>query len=204
MPGLSLHEQGETMGTTVRRLVLVKHAETLLLPEVIPSRWRLTEAGVAQCVPLAERLRPLGLDVLVTSAEDKAVETGHLVGRQLRIPVEAALDLHEHDRSNVRLVAREQFEEHMRAFFDRPSELVYGMESADDTHDRFRNAVERVCRENAGRSVGIVSHGTVIALLVGRASGLGEFDLFRRLATPSYVVVDPVTFRAEEVVSPAV
>jgi broad specificity phosphatase PhoE len=184
-----------------RKLILIKHAESLLTPEVTAERWQLTDRGRAQCVPLAERLRTYAPSNIIASTEPKAIETGQIISRQLKVPFETELGLHEHDRSNVPLVPREMFEEEMRRFFSTPHELVYGLESAEEARNRFAAAVTRVLREYPEGTIAIVTHGTVIALLLAAANGRDVFQLWKELGTPSFAVVDPGNWRIETLVA---
>lgn len=183
-----------------RQLILVKHAQTLLTPEVTAEGWPLSPAGRAQCLPLAERLAGKQPARVVASTELKAIETGQIIARQLKIPFETALGLHEHDRSNVPLVPRERFEEQMRQFFESPHEIVYGLESADEAYDRFHIAVVKVLREHPAGTLALVTHATVMALLLARNNGRAAFELWRGLASPSFALVDAATFALREIV----
>ena len=184
-----------------RTLLLIKHAETQLTPEVTAERWTLTDRGRAQSRLLAERLRSYAPAIIVASAEPKAIETGQLVAAHLKIPLDTELGLHEHDRSNVPLVAREEFEAHMKAFFADPHALVYGNETAYEAHRRFSLAVTKVLRENPAGTIGIVAHGTVMALLLAGPNQRDVFEFWRSLTTPCVVVVDTGSWRIQTLIT---
>jgi broad specificity phosphatase PhoE len=186
---------------TPRKLILIKHAESLLTAEVTAERWQLTDRGRAQCLSLADRLAPHAPSIIVASAEPKAIETGQILARRLKLPFETELGLHEHDRSNVPLVPREMFEEEMRRFFANPHEQVYGLESAEEARSRFAAAVTRVCREYPEGNLAIVTHGTVIALLLAAPNNRDVFELWKQLSTPSFAVVDPANGLISELVT---
>ncbi len=78
-------------------LVLVKHSLPTVLDRVPASSWRLSPAGAARCVALAERLRAFDARAIASSIEPKAVETATLVGQELDLPVDIVEGLHEHD-----------------------------------------------------------------------------------------------------------
>ena len=184
-----------------RSVILIKHAEAVLTAEVTAEHWQLSDRGRQQCLPLADRLAPHSPSIILSSTEPKAIETGQLISRRLKLPFDTALGLHEHDRSNVALVPREHFEQEMRRFFINPHDLVYGRESAEETKSRFLASVARVCRENPAGNLGLVTHGTVIALLLAAANQRDPFDLFRQLATPSFAIVEPGTWRIQTLVT---
>jgi len=184
-----------------RPLILIKHAAPTLVAEVTAEHWQLSEAGRAQCVPLANRLRPHALTSIIASTEVKAIETGQLVARQLGLPFDTGLGLHEHDRSNIPLVPRDEFEAHMADFFANPMDLLYGCETAHEAQSRMRNAVDRTLREYPADTLGIVTHGTVMALLLAGPNHLDPFQLWLQLSTPSFAVVTTPDLLIRELVT---
>ena len=185
----------------MRKLILIKHAAPEVVPGAPPEQWRLSERGRLLCAPLAEAVRPHGPAVVVASTEPKAAETGESVASALGVPFETAPGLHEHDRSNVPHMPSREFISAMELFFRRPQERVLGRESADAAEARFREAVTRVLDAHPVGNVAVVSHGTVIALLVAKASGQGPFRLWRELGLPSFVVLRLPEMAVEQTVA---
>jgi broad specificity phosphatase PhoE len=173
----------------MRRLILIKHAPPEVVPGVAPDEWKLSERGRALCTPLAEAVRPHSPTVVVSSTESKAAETGELLASLLSVPFETASGLHEHDRSNVPHMPSREFISAMELFFRRPGERVLGRETADEAEARFREAVMRVLAAHPHGNVAVVSHGTVIALLVAKATRQSPFRLWRELGLPSFLVL---------------
>ena len=170
-------------------LVLVKHS----LPEIepaVPSReWHLSEEGRARSRILAEKLDQYDLDVIVSSNEPKAIETAGISARRLNVPVEVIKGLHEHERSNVGFLEKERFEPSIARFFSRPTELVFGEETADAAYDRFSKAVHGLSDRFMQANVALVTHGTVLSLFVSRTSALEPFSTWKRLGLPSFIVL---------------
>jgi broad specificity phosphatase PhoE len=173
----------------MRKLILVKHAAPQVVPGVPPEKWALSDQGKHRCGPLAEALRAYQPEIVVSSLEPKADETGELVAGHLTLPFEAVEGLHEHDRSNVPHLPSREFISLMELFFRRPAERALGRESADEALRRFEAAVERVLADHEDRNVAIVSHGTVIALFVAKHGGGKAFDLWRQMGLPSFRVL---------------
>jgi broad specificity phosphatase PhoE len=173
----------------MRKLILIKHAAPEVVPGVPPEEWALSDRGRATCSPLAEAVRPHGPAVVVSSTEPKASETGQLLASLLGVPFETAPGLHEHDRSNVPHMPSREFISQMELFFRRPGERVLGRETADEAEARFREAVTRVLAAHPAGNVAVVSHGTVMALLVAKAAKQSAFRLWRELGLPSFVVL---------------
>lgn len=174
----------------MRKVILIKHPPPEVVPGVPPERWTLSEKGRALCLPLADKLAAHEPAVVISSEEPKAAETARLVAEDLGVPWRTAPGLHEHDRSNVPHLRSGEFISMVELFFRKPSELVLGRETADEARDRFEAAVLRAAAEHPEGNVAIVSHGTVIALLLGYRNGRTPFEVWRAMGLPSYAVLD--------------
>lgn len=173
----------------MRKLILVKHASPQVLPGEPPERWPLSEAGRAACEALAETLREHAPSFVVTSEETKAAETGQIVAQRLGVPHHTAPDLHEHDRSDVPQLPTPQFISMMELVFRRPSQLVLGRETAVAALSRFESALDEALAERAEGNVVVVSHGTVIALLLEKHGAGRAFEIWRKMKLPSFAVL---------------
>jgi broad specificity phosphatase PhoE len=173
-----------------RCLILVRHSLPEIVPSVRASQWHLSEEGRRRCEGLAERLAAYEPDVIVTSLEPKAIETGQIVARVLGIPCETAPNLHEHERpKEEHFGSREQFEAQVSCLFEHPGELIFGNETADEAHDRFASAIGNVLQTHHSGNLAVVTHGTVLTLFVARAAGIEPVPFWRRLGLPAFVVL---------------
>jgi broad specificity phosphatase PhoE len=179
-------------------LILIRHSQSQPQPEHPASQWPLTEAGRRRCIALAERLSAYAPDVIVTSRERKAGETGALTVARLGIPSLAADGLHEHLREHVGWLPNPAFEQAVAAFFTRPDELVFGEETAGQAGARFDAAVRDVLADHPGQNVAIVSHGTVITLFVAQHAGIAPLPFWKRLGMPAMVVLSQPDLRLLE------
>ena len=182
------------------RLTLLKHS----LPQietVVPAReWQLSSEGRVRAVTLAQRLSQHDPDVVVTSPEPKATQTGEIVASSLEVPLHAVDGLHEHDRRDVGFLEKALFERSIADLFSRPNELVLGNETADAAYTRFSTAIGEILRKFAQRSVVAVTHGTVISLFVSRIANMDPFELWERLGLPSWVVLTHPELAVVEIV----
>jgi len=184
------------------QLILIKHASPQVVPGIPPEQWCLSESGRASSPRLAAALRPLAPSVVVASEEPKASETGELLARELSVPFHTAPNLHEHDRSNVPHLHSGEFISLMEVLFRRPSQLVLGKETASGALKRFRNALDDVVEQHGAgeRAVAVVSHGTVIALLLEQLGDHRGFDVWRAMKLPSFAVLRLPAWSVERVV----
>ena len=89
----------------------------------------------------------------------------------------------------------------IRRLFAAPNELVLGHETAAAALARFEQAVKVAIDDAPDPNVVIVSHGTVISLLVARRSGLDPMELWMGLTTPCYLVLELPSFNLLDIVS---
>ena len=169
------------------KLILIRHS----LPEVdtgVPANmWRLSCEGRRLCMSLARQLSRRAIDSVISSTEPKAVETGEMLAHSLGKPFRSVEGLHEHDRSDVGYFHDvEAFDEAVQSLFERPSEPVFGRETADEAHQRFSDTLEDSIRTFEGRSLAVVAHGTAISLYVARMTGA---DPLRIMEAPEYALV---------------
>jgi broad specificity phosphatase PhoE len=165
------------------------------------SQWVLSTEGRRRCQSLAKHVATYEPAAIIASEEPKAVETGQIVARILGLPFETALGLHEHKRAVVRdLDSPDTFQAQVAAFFERPGELVLGFETADQAHARFTQALSRILERHSAGNLAIVSHGTVMTLLIARANHLDPLPFWRNLGLPASAVLSLPDLKLVEVV----
>ncbi len=174
----------------VRSLILVKHSLPRVLEDVPAREWKLSDEGRARASALAEKLMGYRPEVIVSSLEPKARETASILAENLGLEYQILDRLHEHDRSSSPHYSNEEFQKLIREFFERPAELVFGNETADQALERFRRAVNSVLNSHQDKVVAIVAHGTVISLYVSWLAGCDGYELWKELGLPSFVVLD--------------
>jgi broad specificity phosphatase PhoE len=86
----------------------------------------------------------------------------------------------------------------MELLFRRPKERVLGRESAAEALRRFESAVDSVLREYPEGNVAVVSHGTVLALMLAQHLDQAPFTLWRQLGNPSFAVLSVPGFELVE------
>lgn len=171
-------------------LILIRHSLPAVV-EGLPAReWILSEEGRARAQRLAGRLREYRPEILVSSVEPKARQTAEIIAAELGLELSIEDGLHEHDRSGSAYLSGDGFQTAVREFFEKPDELVFGNETADQAHMRFDQAVKSILNYPGYRTIAIVAHGSVISLLVSRLMGISGISFWRELGLPSFVVID--------------
>jgi broad specificity phosphatase PhoE len=173
-----------------KHLILVKHSVPEIQQDRPANTWKLSEQGRLRAHRLAEELADFAPEMIVASREPKAKETADIVARHLRLNVQITPDLHEHDRSNVPYLSHDAFQTSIYEFFQRPDQLAFGRETADQAYTRFYQAVHSLLVENKNKTIIMVTHGTVLSLFVARLTGSSALELWNRLGLPSFVAMD--------------
>jgi broad specificity phosphatase PhoE len=174
----------------MKYLILVKHSMPEIIENIPGREWKLSDQGKTLAQGLAERLRSYQPDVIISSIEPKAVETAEIIAQALGLTTQIVADLHEHERSKTTFLPGGVFQLAIQEFFDKPDQLVFGDETANQAHQRFSNTVYSIVGKFINQTIVIIAHGTVISLFVSRLTGTSGFSLWSELGLPSLVVLD--------------
>jgi broad specificity phosphatase PhoE len=170
------------------RILLVRHGEAYVNlphpPDVSPdSLDHLTPQGLTQADVVADRLR--GDHVLVvTSPAGRACETAASISARLYTGIPPAID----DAfaplppgvGGAMMMSGPGLA--MRGPTTQPAP---GMAAGDGGIDRARQAIDALAREHPGQTIVIVTHGDVIAGLLGHGIPVGSFAELDAAAQPN-------------------
>lgn len=174
------------------RIILVRHSTPAVDASAAPAEWRLSTEGRARAADLAGELRSLRPQAVLTSPERKARETAEVIVGTLGLASARIVPgLREHDNGGAPWMDHKAFQRSVADLFARPAERVFGAETADQAYERFAAALDALPRPGHGASTVVVSHGRVIALFVARQRSVDAYELWRRLTTPWFTVLDP-------------
>lgn len=168
-------------------VLLVRHGTTPTTGKILPGRARglhLAESGKEQARRVAERVAELGtIAAIYSSPLERARETASPIARALGKPVRIERGLLECDfgdwtgQSLRRLMKKPEWATVQRA----PSMFRFPHgESFVEMQTRMVDAIDRIRRRHAGKTVVCVSHADPIKALVAHATGT-PLDLFQRL-----------------------
>lgn len=174
------------------RLILIRHAEPVNDTSKPASDWPISDAGRQDGRRLGRELAPLGIGTIISSREPKSVGTSEEVAAELGLRFAVAPDLHEHERDRRDWLGDDAWHELLRNFFDNPSTLVFGNETAAEALDRFSSGLEQAILSHyrGDGTIAVVSHGTVISLFAARHLGQPPYSIWKSLQMPDYVELD--------------
>ncbi len=173
----------------MRKLIIIRHSQSKVDQNVPPYQWGLTEEGRARCVPLAAKLAVHNPGIIITSDEPKAQETGEIVAQELSLPILTVANIHEHRREGGDTMNLEKFLGKIRDLFENPERCVFGLESAQQSLERFSGAVQSIMADYQDQNVGIVTHGTVMSLYYGFLTDTDPYQFWCQLGLPAFYTV---------------
>ena len=135
------------------------------------------------------------VDLVIASHEPKAVGTGRVLAKSLGARMQVGADLEEHHRDRTALMPEADWHRTIKRFFENPSVLLFGQETGDEARRRFERGLRAAQAEHAGKRLAVVSHATVITLLLAGPNGVAPFELWRTLRMPEAVVVEADSLR---------
>lgn len=175
-----------------RHVMLVRHAMPILIPEQPAGSWPLGDEGRAQAFDLGERLLPFAPDLVVTSIERKARETGDAIAAGLALERHIVDGFHEQGGDTVPFIDDpDELRATVERHFDLSDRAVLGAETSRDAAKRFKTALDRVVRQFPMAQLPVVvSHGRIMAAFLGQLTGRDPWDIWRELALPDLFQVD--------------
>ncbi len=185
------------------RLVLVRHAPTVPQAGVNSAQWELDRSATELTNRLARQMAArTPVDLVVTSHEPKAVGTGRTLAAALGVRSLTAPDLEEHHRKRTALMEEAEWQRTIKRFFGSPHVLLFGQETGAEARRRFERGLRAVQEQHADKRLAVVSHATVITLLLAGPNGVAPYELWRTFRMPEAVVVNARTLEIIERFAP--
>lgn len=170
------------------RVLLVRHAKPTIVPEVPASEWELSDVGRMQAAELFAGLQLRDVDLIVTSDERKAIETGELIMDVARCGLMVDSRIAEQGIEVPWIDEPEVFQTAVARHFADPDAVVLGKESSRTAMDRFSRVVEGAVARSERPA--LVSHGRIMAAYIGRVCREDPMTIWSRLGMPDVIEVD--------------
>lgn len=175
------------------RLILVRHAQVVMDPDIPVERWGLSPEGEVAALALLQHPALSNVDVVMSSPEPKALATAGLLA--VEAPVVTEPDLRELDRLRLGWLPDEDaYPAVVREILAHPGRSVRGCERAEDAQRRIVHAIDRMVERYPQQTVAVGHHGIVLTLYLSRLMGLEtpSLTLWQSIEFPDVAVVDPV------------
>ena len=157
------------MARVVRYLT---HPQVNIDPAVPVPEWGLSDLGRARTEALATSGALAKTRTIVSSGEQKAIETAEILSRANGALVIVRSEMHENDRSATGFLPGPEFEAVADAFFANPDQSVRGWETARHAQHRVHSQFEAVLEHTPAGDLLFVGHGGVGTLLYCQLAGL--------------------------------
>lgn len=168
------------------RLILIRHAEAQGNFERVfhgHTDSDITEKGKAQLEALKQRFKETEYDIIYTSDLRRAMKTAQAINTK-KMPVftdEALREINGGEWENVPF--KELLEKYPLEFnqWDKTPHLLQmpNGESLKDFAVRAVNAINKIISENKGKTICVVTHGTVIRVFLGYVYGFSLEDIVK-------------------------
>lgn len=155
-------------------------------------------SGGQRTAPAEARWKIAGIDAVVSSVAPKALATARTLAGVLGVPLSTGADLEEHHRPKAALLEETAWRRTMRRFFANPEVLVFGTETAAEAGARMRRGVAAALSAKPGQRLAVVTHGTVLTLLLAQANEIDPFELWTSLQMPEALLVRSKDMRIVE------
>ncbi len=155
---------------TLRRMsaqhLYLTHPQVRIDPDVEITRWGLNDEGRARVTALAASGVLEGIDLVISSAETKAVETATPLADSIGCELVLRSSMHENGREATGFLPPDQFEATADAFFENPDKSIKGWETSLNAQLRIIGEVEACLALYPDQRILFVGHGAVGTLLL--------------------------------------
>lgn len=163
----------------------MRHGETKVDKNTPVSKWVLSEKGKDQADKRTEEGSFDEVDIIISSAEEKAYQTAKPTAEKLKKAITRLLELNELDRDKGNFMAPEDYEETIKRCLENPDESFNNWETANHALERFSEKIVEIDKEYESKKILIVGHGFTINMYFARL--LGALDkVYNRLGTNSF------------------
>lgn len=208
------HQGGSSpaSGPGLRRLYLLRHGEAVPVAQdgsgADPWRAPLTPRGRAQVAALAECLAACALDLLVTSAVPRALETAGILARRVGLQPVTDEGLNELQPGRVLAGSPADVRQAIRQAYREaglPGARFLGGETFATFGRRIEQALARILAQPGWTRAAVVTHEPALRYVLARCQGLGLANLEAFEATtgsisvldcpPDFATIDAATLR---------
>jgi len=148
------------------------HPQVVIDPLTPIAQWGLNEIGAARVTRLIASDALAGTTQVISSAEQKALETAEPIASALGATLQIREATHENGRTATGYLPGPEFEQTADAFFANPDRSIRGWEFARDAQTRIVAELDAVLGTHKTGDLLVVGHGGVGTLLYCHLAGL--------------------------------
>lgn len=163
-------------------IYLIRHAESPFVLGEEETRG-LSEKGHKDAKRVSEILLREGIDVVISSNYQRAVQTVQDLAESLGVAIQIQPDFRERTLA-AKDMAFDDFEGALRATFADPDFAHPGGESNREAAQRGVAALLRVLEEYAGKRIAIGIHGSLMTVIMGAFDPQYDFHFWQTMTMP--------------------
>lgn len=145
------------------RIIFLRHADTQKDPNIHASQWGLSETGVTQAEAVKDIPEMASVEIVYVSEEPKTLLTVAPLAKQLGLDPVPMASFNEVARGE-KFLSKEEFELEKNKQLEDLDYPAFNGETGRNALARFASGVDEVASQNKGKTVLIVTHGTVLNL----------------------------------------
>ena len=159
-------------------IIFLRHATTKFDPKKPAHKWILKDEGIEQIRKLCDDEIFHDVDIIISSDENKAIQTAYYIARKTEKEIITNSALNELNRGEMVIETDREYRDCVRAIF---SEIhVGGWESAENALKRFRSEITKIDQKYTDKIILIVSHGIILSLYFGHLQSIEKSKFFER------------------------
>jgi broad specificity phosphatase PhoE len=171
------------------QLILVRHAQTIIDPEVMSTEWQLSDEGRSSAKMLASNPMLDDLDAIYSSSQAKAIETADILAGRHGLTNQTAQGLAE--LSSVTRGFIDDYANTIRKLYQGEIERINNGETLEEALHRFNLAIETiVSQEKNAEKIAIVSHANVLSLFSAQYCNKDAINLHNTIAMPDIALLE--------------
>ncbi|MEI6528576.1 MAG: histidine phosphatase family protein [bacterium] len=143
------------------KIIFLRHADTQKDPNINAALWGLSEKGQLQAEEVSKNTVMDEVDVIYISEEKKTLLTGEPIAKKLSKEMHS-LPFFDEVKRGDKFLTKEEFEAEKVKQLTDLSFNAFGGESGLEALSRFKQGVLEVTKQNEGKTILIVTHGTVL------------------------------------------
>lgn len=159
--GFELLSYHHTMNNT---LIFLRHGPTLKDTNLSIDQWSVRPEAVGDIIKLAESSTFDQIDFIYTSTQIKAVQTAIPFSKRLNKPIIQIPELGELSRPGSEKLSTEDYEKIKSKIFMDLDYTTDNWETSNHALSRYKKAINQIDSQYEGKTILIISHGSVMTL----------------------------------------
>lgn len=143
------------------KIIFLRHADTQKNPNLNAALWGLSEEGKKQAEEVTHLPIMNEVDMIYASEEKKTILTIEPLARKLGKEIISLSFFNEVKRGDE-FLTKEEFEAEKVKQLKDLDYHAFGGESGREALARFKQGVDQISKENADKTILIVTHGTIL------------------------------------------